>query len=161
MSTFFHGWRRKAGIAATLMAFILALGWIRSQFATDIIRVTTSEHKTNGIMSDNGQIAWSAFHHPTLVFPFPDFPAWVADDRLHSTTLRDLMETELMKWSWRFQSFGSGKVINPDGSAFSLLVVPYWFVTLPMALTAYLLLSESKKRGQLTSTEQPQKELSN
>jgi len=30
MLTFFHGWRRKMGVATLLVACVLAIGWLRS-----------------------------------------------------------------------------------------------------------------------------------
>ena len=141
------------------MTVVLTLGWIRSQFATDVFRVTTSEHHTNGIMSDHGLLAWTTFHHPHLVFPFPELPAWIATQEDPSTTLRDIMETPLMQWSWQFKGFGSGKVKNRNGSTFGLFVVPYWFVTLPTALAAYLLLSGWVEDRQVPTTDELEQEL--
>jgi len=53
-------------------------------------------------------------------------------------------------WSFRYKGFGIGRTTNPDNSSIAIYAVPYWFLTLPMALSAYLLLSKphpQKEKG--------------
>lgn len=35
MHTFFHGWRRKAGVVTLVLALAVLVAWMRSQFVTD------------------------------------------------------------------------------------------------------------------------------
>jgi len=60
MSTFFHGWRRKAGCIALVMAAVLFGMWIRSQvvFDTTAFMVWDRQHE---VFSAAGRIHWWAF----------------------------------------------------------------------------------------------------
>lgn len=127
MREFFHGWRRKAGCIALLMASVLMACWIRSLRFTDSIAfpiqtrqyiVSTYQGVVFWAGLEAGFVEWSCeFSKP------PDEPLFaVRDDQLLPT----------------FES--------TDGM--EVWTVPYWSVTIPLTfLSAYLLLWKPRKRS--------------
>lgn len=50
MHTFFHGWRRKAGVFALAVAMVLTGGWIRSRTVNDEYQFWT-RHETSAVLA--------------------------------------------------------------------------------------------------------------
>jgi hypothetical protein len=67
MSEFFHGWRRKVGVATLVMACLLSLIWVRSYFADDTLTIAASGGQ-HDLSSINGEFRWRAFSS-TGLFP--------------------------------------------------------------------------------------------
>lgn len=57
MHTFFHGWRRKAGVSALVMACTLMAAWIKSGTVGDVIHISTRRHY-HMLFSASGRLYW-------------------------------------------------------------------------------------------------------
>lgn len=62
MRTFFRGWRRKAGVAALVVALALMAVWIRSTIVLDSILIITNNGASNHeIISAAGEFRWDYY----------------------------------------------------------------------------------------------------
>jgi hypothetical protein len=63
MHTFFHGWRRSAGVVLLVVALVLMVGWIRSDIVFDQVVVAG-----NLVISNSGCLVWiwMGWHDPDL-----------------------------------------------------------------------------------------------
>jgi hypothetical protein len=57
MYTFFHGWRRKAGVVSLVMACVLMVGWGRSQIRYDVIGFQVGDRQQI-IQITDGHVYW-------------------------------------------------------------------------------------------------------
>lgn len=57
MQTFFHGWRRKTGVVALVMAFILGAIWRSGSGEPRSVRFTLAG-RDHTLTSDSGQLTW-------------------------------------------------------------------------------------------------------
>lgn len=57
MYTFFHGWRRKAGVVTLMMALASMAAWIKSGTAGDVVHVSTPRHY-HMLFSAAGRLYW-------------------------------------------------------------------------------------------------------
>ena len=148
-------WKHQAGLAATATAILLALMWGRSYFASEIIQMPIGYHDAIGIVSCGGRVAWCRTFRPVGTYRFPCFPGRVA---IKDDEDGNLLGNDFATFSFRFRGFGIGKSYDTDrGSEYTFYLVLYWFLTLPTALAAYLLLSDSKN-SQKDTADAPQSE---
>src|SRR6478736_4709977 len=148
-------WKHKAGLAATAIAIVLAFSWGRSYFVSELIQMPIGYHDATGILSCGGRVAFCRTFRPAGTFRFPCFPSRVV---IKDDEDGNLLGTDFATFSFRFRGFGVGKSYDTDrGSEYTFHLVPYWFLTLPTALAAYLLLSDSKNSPKDTA-DAPQSE---
>ena len=57
MHTFFHGWRRKAGVSTLVIACTLMAAWIKSGTTGDVIHISTRRHY-HMLFSASGRLYW-------------------------------------------------------------------------------------------------------
>jgi hypothetical protein len=125
MYSFFHGWRRKAGVVTLVVACAVFVVWIRSTIITDTLWIHSGT-QFHQVHSCRGFFWWES---------------------------REAMATPRWKWtSYRTQYWedvGSWtKIIRHDrtGSA-KLVIIAYWpLVVIPTLLSAYLILWKPQKR---------------
>lgn len=60
MHEFFHGWRRKAGVAALILACAVFVGWMRSRVVWEVICFERGDRQQAIIVLDDG-IAWESW----------------------------------------------------------------------------------------------------
>jgi hypothetical protein len=51
MHTFFHGWRRKAGVATLVMALAFTAGWVRSFYLVDVVKFQSGKRIEDSLRS--------------------------------------------------------------------------------------------------------------
>jgi len=116
MRDFFHGWRRKAGCVALVMACLFMAGWIRSRMFGDAFLFPVGSRQ-NAIVALDGAVHWCA------VKTGPAYWGFETSDR-PVDELADQLQTEI-GFSW---------------------CVPYWSITIPLTLlSAYLILRKPRK----------------
>ena len=69
MSTFFHGWRRKAGCVSLVMASALMGTWERTFWATDILWMSARESTLCMIRSLDSRIVVENCSHQMVNYP--------------------------------------------------------------------------------------------
>ncbi len=167
MYTFFHGWRRKAGVVSLVMACMLTAGWIRSLRMIDRIDLRWADDysATVSLLSMEGCLGcMNGFQHDreisdrteellthNLVTRFPEWHSYRIDGIMSPLPETSRFESPLAKWCWHHLRVGAGREVGvlAGGSFFrgTDWVVPYWLVVLPLTmLSAYLILWKPRKR---------------
>ena len=162
MSDIFQGWRRKFGLTTLLLALVFMSGWVRSLNTGDHLSFPPEVRKTTStsiihldeLYSASGLMMWGrSFEESTdeinpnelrsrLAYPF-----WVT---VSPTTNLDDPQ---LKWRWRWCGFGICEYNDQRvvGVWESILVVPYWMITIPLTLiSAFLILPRSRKPTERT-----------
>lgn len=65
MSTFFNGWRRKAGSVTLVMALIVFIGWMRSHVVYEVICFANAE-KLHSILTMSDGLSWLSWNMSEL-----------------------------------------------------------------------------------------------
>jgi hypothetical protein len=130
MWSFFHGWRRKAGVATLVMACLSGGIWFRSTFKGDYLR------RERGAISDvfisaNGELKCLS---------------WKSSGRLRGNDIS-------LGISPGFLSKGYNATADELGTSnvpFHEFRLQYWSIAIPLTLlSAYLILWKPRKRGHL------------
>jgi hypothetical protein len=154
MGEFFKGWRRKTALVALAFACVLASGWKRSLSSTDSLQFAGGYNAAGTLVSWQGSLVWIRLNkvpsHGLIDF-YNDvmcFPEW---HQKSPSANFDLFAAYKVKWRWC--CFGCG--IGDTGAKEAvLLVVSYWFITVPLTLiSCWLLLSKPGKSIQKKITE--------
>ncbi|MDB5343030.1 MAG: hypothetical protein JWP89_1407 [Schlesneria sp.] len=129
MHTFFHGWRRKAGCVALVMALCLLALWFRSHVVADTLAVCIGE----AIEAETSQGMFEVLHNNI---------GYVDDLGVRHTSVPGGL-------SWRSESTdvlptGGPSMFGGTKSYFRCSLL--WFVLPLTILSAYLLLVPSRKR---------------
>lgn len=129
MKQFFHGWRRKVGVAALVVACACIGMWVRSRVANDWVHVYVGPD-------------WSLLLES-------------GDDRILFQISFEPQQPVTRHYSIWFGSYSnnpaeSGVVLDPielEGRVLPLMTIPYWNVVAPLTLfSAYLILWAPRKR---------------
>lgn len=126
MKDFFHGWRRKVGCVALVMACTLIGFWTRSQFDADVLCWSVG-HETEVVISRDGVLSWwrLATERPVPRFWNPRFVNQ-SRDGTHYVAIGD----------W-FVELGAADSCS----------VPYWPFAMPLTLfAAFLILWKPRKQ---------------
>jgi len=147
MSEFFHGWRRKVGCAALVMALVLMAMWLRSYLFSDEVLIPYGK-STHFPMSVRGRIGWG---RQTPSNP-SDRLVWHAFN-LSRMNVIDSQQSCNLQICWRWDGFryefGTLKY-QPSPIQIEMWTVPYWSLTLPLAiLSGYLVWWRPKPKGPL------------
>lgn len=144
MHTFFHGWRRKVGVATLVMACVVMGAWIRSTIITDIVNFGGEypQYRLN---------SYAGVFEIFVCRPAGDVPRV---PRLWKTrvTTEDYDPIGqggiLWRWDWggfHFGAAGPTPGFAPEEAQF--YAIPYWSITCPLTLlSAYLILWKRRKR---------------
>ena len=160
MREFFHGWRRKAGCVALVMACLLMVVWVRSLFVLDKF-LFSQKQSVHAISSMDGNCSWLS------VTPFSDVipsgwslqPRWVpsplTENSRRNHNCFDWNGIDI-HWRWHWDGFNFGAISSetfgtpPNDTYISrheIWQIPYWFIILPLTLlSAYLILWKPRKR---------------
>jgi hypothetical protein len=148
MHTFFHGWRRKAGVASLVMACGLAAGWFRSVVSpTTIIMAPVNVGRLRS--QDIFEISQFGYRFERYVFTLHsgDYGQGVASlSDVHF--YRGICENKLCDWRWRVSGIDLGeyKVQRDLWFQRRFCVVAHQFIVLPLTLlSAYLILWKPRK----------------
>ncbi len=63
MHTFFHGWRRKAGVVTLAMACVFAVVWVRFFFIWDVLTFPVSRDASIEVLSSSDRLLMSYVKH--------------------------------------------------------------------------------------------------
>ncbi|MDB5343031.1 MAG: hypothetical protein JWP89_1408 [Schlesneria sp.] len=145
MREFFHGWRRKAGCVALIMACVLMVGWFRSRLVQDEIRISVC-YANLFFNSCNSTLTWWQLSGLDSASPQCFALQWLTHPEIRG---RMFSFSELV-------TLEEGSSLTPthvyvpreeQGAALVNWTVPYWSIVLPLTLlSAYLLLVPSRKR---------------
>jgi hypothetical protein len=139
MQTFFHGWRRKAGVAMLIMACVFAAGWTRSCFLSDDICFTLCGRGFD-FNSEFCRMGFGVFWPDQRKDISPYFNRVSYGKKLSDIDYRS--DCTFMGWSW--YEGGTGKV----GAKTIQWTIPYWTPAITLTLlSAYLILWKPRKRS--------------
>ena len=142
MIRFFHGWRRKIGFVALVMACAFMGLWLRSQSVFDHVYIPLGNRNCDYLDSCEGKLSWGR-RGEVESYEMPPRPGW-------TRILIDVMgepvnesEDDGLRWHWKWCGFG---VYDWDNEPVRAIEIPHWSVVLPLTvLSAYLLLTKPRK----------------
>ncbi len=126
MDTFFHGWRRKAGVVSLVMSLVLVGGWIRSRTGTDRIAIRKYGAATEYLVSQESGLGWSR--------------------EIYFSMISVNVLTDVPYREWYGFKYGQ-KLVSPPVPVckVSVRIIPYWSLTIPLTLlSAYLILRKPR-----------------
>ncbi|HEY4258681.1 MAG TPA: hypothetical protein VGM98_00920 [Schlesneria sp.] len=145
MHTFFHGWRRKSGVASLVMACVITGAWIRSMMCQTDLSIRTEKHACVGVRSSN---QFCAIYYVRLNIPTLN---WDAVNTVEFTTYPFTEQPQMKKWPsgdlrWWFRSVCWHEVDKGPNHREAFLIIPHWAIILPLTfLSAYLILWKPRK----------------
>jgi hypothetical protein len=154
MHTFFHGWRRKVGVATLVMACLMMGLWMRSRFILDTVRYCPDGRYHYSITLAPSAIRWVRLQGSGS-FLSPRFFDFDWDSKEYSKGDDDpILDPRVgwqSKWNWQACGFQFGSFQDSSQSIVNGEVeigfIPYWSLVLPLtALSAYLILWKPRKR---------------
>lgn len=148
MLHFFHGWRRKVGVVALVMACGLASEWIRSQSSGDTL-LFHGRRQVHGIGSSRGELSWTT-NWLTDGSNRPVFSriTWSSYPILPRSAGFTPIEDQIDHWRLSGYGFEFYKC-HWTGSKQSAVVCtfPYWAITIPITVvSACLLVSKPRPK---------------
>jgi hypothetical protein len=150
MHTFFHGWRRKCGVATLIVALAFWCLWVRSLILIDMFDFAFWGCSHRIVVMD-GCLAWdraypftadqAAFQDPSgKVAP----TGWASIRSGGHISIFDLCGD--VKWQWRGLGFAHGSHQAWETTN-TVTLIPYWFLAIPLTLlSAYLILWKPRQR---------------
>ena len=153
MRTFFHGWRRKTGLATLAMACVFAIGWVRSEFKFDNISMIR-DGKIESFFSLTQHLGWTSestnsvntgmrWNSEDLIIGEGGLPQWNADRS--DLIVEGLGLAQGDGWAayrYRYRERFDGKRSD------SQILIHYWAVTIPLTiLSGSLILWKPRKRA--------------
>jgi len=135
MGDFFHGWRRKAGVAGLVMACCWAFGWIRSCVSHDSVQINFGDCTYLDITSSIHGLSIARFF--ANGGPLELTVVWRVD---HG------------KFEWFFPS--KPKMIQGNAFGYTVCAISYSSIVIPLTLiSAYLLLVKPRVAKPLKMSE--------
>lgn len=134
MRDFFKGWKRKTGAVTLAVACVFMVGWVRSEFVQDFLKIRHGNDATE-LGSTNGRLYWFCAWD-TEDNPFQrDFNfAWDNDGPI-AADHKTILQFAVFDFQDRILSHGRLRI--------RYLSTPYWSIVLPLTLlSAWLLLSK-------------------
>ena len=146
MGKFFKPLRRKVGVLTLLIACLFAAGWVRSLSTSDAILIPLTKSEFIRLDSRSGRFSWNNVHNDQVTIPTI---IWRADV-IVGTDEDSVFDHShyIYEWRWLWGTIDVGRVHSPgDGRVRAKYVIlPYWFITIPLALiSAFLLLSRPRQ----------------
>ena len=133
MHSFFHGWRRKAGVVTLGLALVLMAGWIRSTHFQDCVVPPRWTNLDVCFISEEQAIACQTLGRARF-YPL-GAPLWQANY---------LVPHRPSEIAWQWELGGFRYLCNSD---IRCVVAPYWSLAIPLTLlSAYLILWKPRKQ---------------
>lgn len=160
MGEYFKLWRRKVGVVTLLLACLFMVGWVRGLSIVDHVCLESSAKSKQmvSLMSASHGIALRKYEAIQSWGWFSFSSGWgtIPVTSTNGDPFGLITSLNEPRRGWRSQYFGFDfGVLNDDNFRNSFLIIPYWFIVIPLtAISAYLLLSKSRKSTQ-TKTTQP------
>jgi len=148
MREFFRGWRRKTGCVTLLVACLLTGGWVRSLTRHDGINYRTGQQSDQRLISFQSAVHWCWLEGSADLHLFPTID-WYSFP--HATNL--MVNHPQRTWRWSYAGFGMHDFTYAGNATFTVLVIPYWSIVLPLiVLSAWLLFSKSRPQKEERSS---------
>ena len=146
MREFFHGWRRKAGVAALVIACVLMGAWVRSRIIEDVVFFLIGKTTPVLLFSTQGYIVWGQVVNLDLQDPRGHPPHWSTETLDPRSGSRQPLFSENPGFTWRWWICAVVEDVTPLGR-FSFFIISYWSLIMPLSvLSAYLILWTPRKR---------------
>ena len=153
MGEFFHGWKRKFGVATLVLACVFAAGWMRSLTVQD--QFFGQHHQSVHILiSMDGAVSWMRCSPVFLKVPIRW--QWISQDSTDRRAVQDTWTNQLVEnvdWKWGLCGFvfGCASMGRSDlqfgtwTQRDEVWQAPYWSIVIPLIIiSAYLLLSKPR-----------------
>jgi hypothetical protein len=137
MQTFFHGWRRKMGVVALVMACLVTGLWVRTLFFADQFCFVIGDRK-HYINSGQSGLTWLSIDRSPMLEWHTVIPAEEFEQiKLSRPLTQSLNETFA--------------ILTDRGTNPACRYLLYWWLALPLTLlSAYLILWKPRKAAQPT-----------
>lgn len=166
MGEFFHGWRRKVGGAALVLALVFMAGWVRSLKNLESVQLTrtkglTRSYVRHAIISVDGKLGVFRVHHsslPQMGFEWISLPfsAVYGSRAVDAATIFNVNGNgNVFLGHWQFIGVDCGKSASTFDPMIHtcFLLVPYWLIIFPLtAISAWLLLTGRPRLSTLGMT---------
>lgn len=147
LHTYFHGWRRKVGVATLGFACVLAGLWIRSLSIEDEVYFSIGKTTPVLLFSTQGYIVWGKFLNPDWKDLEGQPPHWRSLPLDTESGSREPLFTQNPEFTWRWWICAAVEDVAPL-RRFSFLVISYWSLVIPLTLlSAYLILCTPRQRA--------------
>jgi hypothetical protein len=148
MHTFFHGWRRKAGVASLVMACGLSSAWLRSVTYQDTLTMSSSEDSQTLLVSSAQHLIIARVSGASA----SSTPFWMSRNLEGGHGwLFTAADNLKIYHGFHGQSFRFGTSVSSWASkpvSFTTLHFPYWSLAIPLTLlSAYPILWKPRKRA--------------
>ncbi|MBS0201253.1 MAG: hypothetical protein JSS49_00030 [Planctomycetes bacterium] len=145
MREFFKGWRRKVGCLLLVMACVLMGMWIKGKFNREMMEFRFDDHSAVEISFTATVIECEYQWETSRIGAFRDLPFanWMTFPNKYCSIQSDAIFPAMTNTLWKM-SLGNGSSANGKGIR---LMIPYWFLVLPVTLlSAYLLVWKPRQR---------------
>lgn len=122
MGEFFHGWRRKVGVVALVLACVVACAWCRSCLFLESIRIPRGDTYTDFLVSFDGRLNWARIHN--LRPASQTLPLSWSSKRLPGNE-GIWISTRTLNQTWNYRGLGVWEH-QVHHSTRRVLVIPYW-----------------------------------
>jgi hypothetical protein len=165
MSTYFHGWRRKAGCVTLVVALVLSGMWVGSRQTSDTFVIENDEGERHYLTWSPDGLTWGRRWGSGQYVQPPQFMnvGWESTSIENSQFLNDWSGLHV-DGNWQCCGFRFARFLSVDepevGEQFSretltlhlvlggaeMWTVPYWSIVFPLIIfSAYLIFSKPRK----------------
>lgn len=138
MREYFRGWRRKSGMLMLVMACGVFGMWMRSYVVMEGLDIPDRQFQY-AVFSANGGVNWATIAPLPIASRLPHIQ-W--SSMTPTAVPFDVWSMHEIKWRRRYLGFDLGVAMETRNNwQFDFIVIPYWFIILPLTLlSAYLIL---------------------
>ncbi len=153
MGDFFHGWRRKAGLLALILAFALSGGLIRNATIDDRLTVELLDSDYFLVSTDGLFRCTRCTNLPYRCGPV----AWRSTPSGSNSGFNGTEEAAIV-WKWRSALYGFELGVGHLHGLYptTVLAIPYWIGIPLTGISAYLLLIRPRKPPPTDVIESPE-----
>ncbi len=147
MKEFFHGWRRKVGIVALVMACGFLTLWFRAGAVEDVILSGNGKGTVISLQLSRKGVAWNRYEglvmKPAMKWWREPPVAGQEGPPRAFFTREPIAITRGAQW----YIFSYGQIQNSLGNTMDYWVLSFWSITIPLTLlSAYLILWKPRNR---------------
>ena len=140
--SYFKPLRRKFGVLTLGLACVFMSAWVRSLTIHEGIIFQASQSSDQRLISFQGAIHWCWLDGSSDRQSFPSVK-WLSSP--HRTNL--MVINPARSWRWRFAGFGIHDRTYDENEMFTVLLIPYWSIVIPLTLlSAWLILSKPRTK---------------